>query len=160
MKLDCNEILPERLWVGTYLRVEDVAQLQKMGITTVVSLQDDKDVVQRGISLEKLGIAYARAGIEFRQAPVMDFDKRGLLAKLPGCVSEISAALTAPTARIYLHCTMGMNRAPTAAAAYMIQSLGMSPQQAYDHVVSRRYCRPYLDVLEDYAALLKDSPST
>jgi hypothetical protein len=53
---------------------------------------------------------------------------------------------------------MGMNRAPTAAAAYMIHSLDMSAQRAYDHLVSRRYCRPYLDVLEDYEALQKDRP--
>jgi protein-tyrosine phosphatase len=158
MKLDCSEILPERLWVGTYLGVEEVARLEELRITTVVSLQDENDIVQRGISVGNLATAYAHAGIEFRQAPVPDFDKRELLAKLPDCVAEIAAALKPQNARVYLHCTMGMNRAPTAAAAYMMRSRGISARVAYDHMVSRRYCRPYLDVLEDYAALMKDDP--
>ncbi len=156
MILDCNEIIPQRLWVGSYPQEADLMRFRQMDITSVVSLQDETDITHRGISLEKLGRAYAEAGIEFRQAPVHDFDKAELLAKLPCCVAVIEAALAPRSARVYLHCTMGMNRAPTAAAAYMIRALGMTASQAYDHIVSRRYCQPYLDVLEDYAASLGD----
>ncbi len=155
--LDFNEIIPERLWVGCYPQEEDLSQIQQLAITTVVSLQDQRDIVHLGISLEKLNCAYIQAGIKFRRVAVKDFDTKDLLQKLTRCVAEIEAALAHGSARVYLHCTAGMNRAPTAAAAYMIRSMGMSAQQAYDYVVTRRYCRPYLAVLEDYAAALKET---
>ncbi len=153
--LDCDEIIPDRLWVGAYPRNEDLGEFRRMAISTVVSLQDRKDAVGLGISMKKLTGAYIQAGIEFRQVEVRDFDKADLLEKLARCVDEIEAALVQRSARVYLHCTAGLNRAPTAAAAFLIRSQGISAREAYDYVVARRYCRPYLDVLDRYAASLK-----
>ncbi len=153
--LDCDEIIPDRLWVGVYPRNEDLGEFRRMAISTVVSLQDQKDAAGLGIPMKKMTSAYAQAGIEFRQVEVRDFDKADLLEKLGRCVDEIGAALAQSSARVYLHCTAGLNRAPTAAAAFLIRSQGMSARQAYDYVVARRYCRPYLDVLDRYAASLK-----
>ncbi len=153
--LDCDEILPERLWVGAHPRAEDIEDFRQMAISTVVCLQDQRDISGLGISLKEMIAAYGKAGIEFRQVEVRDFDKTDLQGKLGRCVEAIESALETKSARVYLHCTAGLNRAPTAAAAYLIRSQGMSSREAYDYLVARRYCRPYLDVLEKYAASMR-----
>ena len=157
--LDCDEIVPERLWVGAYPQTGDMRDFRRMAISTVVSLQDQRDMASLGISLKKMSGAYLQAGIEFRQVEVRDFDKTDLLEKLSRCVEELEAALAPRSARVYLHCTAGLNRAPTAAAAYLMRAQKMSARQAYDYIVARRYCRPHLDVLEKYAASLTTSVS-
>ncbi len=157
--LDCDEIIPERLWIGCYPRGEDLGDFRRMAISTVVSLQDQRDIASLGIPLKEMKDAYTQAGIDFRQVAVRDFDREDLLEKLEACVAMIELALAPRSARVYLHCTAGLNRAPTAAAAFLMRSQGMSARQAYDFVVAHRYCRPHLDVLEKYASSLKKGNS-
>ena len=157
MTLDCNEIITDRLWVGSYIRPEDVKQLQMMDITTVVSLQSEKDIAGEGIPTKKLFKAFATADIGFFHVAIQDFDKEDLLRNLPQGVAAIEAALQPRAARVYLHCTAGLNRAPTVAAAYLVRSHGMSAKDAYDYIVARRDCRPYLDVLQNYASSLEEA---
>ncbi len=52
--LDCNEIIPDRLWVGCYVRPEDAHWLKRMGITTIVNLQSDGDLTNQRMSEKKL----------------------------------------------------------------------------------------------------------
>jgi protein-tyrosine phosphatase len=155
MKLDCTEIIPGRLWVGAYVRPEETASIAKMGITTVVSLQTDDDLDLYRLSSVKQVQACAAAGIDFRRVPTPDFDKDALWANLPACVGEVQSALADPRACVYLHCTAGINRAPTTAAAYLILTENMSPEDAYDFLVERRRCSPYVDLLEKYAQSLR-----
>lgn len=158
MALEFDEIIGGRLWLGPYPGIEDVAELRQLAITTVVNLQDENDLSHFELSIEDMRRAYGAAGIGLRWFPIGDFDKRELLGKLAGCVAEIEEALAPTAARVYLHCTAGMNRAPTAAAAFLIHSQGMSAREAYDYVLERRYCRPYLDVLTEYASSLPAAP--
>jgi atypical dual specificity phosphatase len=157
MTPDCDAIIADRLWVGSYPRPEDVKQLKELGVTTVVSLQSDGDIAGEGISTKKLLKAYNAAQIKFLQVAINDFDKEDLLRNIPRCVAELEAALRPGAAKVYLHCTAGLNRAPTVAAAYLMRMQRMSPKDAYDYVLARRYCRPYLDVLHNYAASLKEA---
>ena len=154
MFLDCNEVIAERLWVGRYVRVNEVRQLKLMGITTVISLQSDEDLVAYGIPEKKILNAYAQAGIMLRRTGVRDFDQEAMAQNLPQCVAELETALAPRSARVYLHCTAGINRAPTVAAAYLMKSQGMTAQGAHNLLTSRRNCSPYLGVLENYAAAL------
>lgn len=155
MNVDCDEIIPARLWVGGYLRPEDVKQLARNLISTVVSLQTDDDLATLGIQIQKLLKAYQETRIELRRIPIPDFDKNSLAANLPLCVAELQEALQPEWTRVYLHCTAGINRSPTIAAAYLIRSRDMSAAEAYDYITARRHCSPYLDVLEQYAESLK-----
>lgn len=157
MILDCNEIIPDRLWVGCYVRPQNVAHLKFMGITSVVNIQSDEDIKSSGVPLKRILKAYDEAGIELRRVATRDFDKGALAANLPQCVAEVEAALAPPWARVYLHCTAGINRSPTTAAAFLIRTKGLSAQEAYDYVSARRHCSPYLIVLEQYAESLKGS---
>ena len=155
MILDCNEIIPDRLWVGGHVRPQDVGHLKFIGITTVVNIQSDEDIKNCGIPLKRIIKAYNEAGLELRRAPTPDFDKEALIANLPQCVAEVEAALQPPWARVYLHCTAGINRSPTTAAAFLIRTRGFSAQEAFDYVNARRHCSPYLNILERYAESLK-----
>jgi protein-tyrosine phosphatase len=155
MLLDCNELIPDRLWVGSYIRPEDIRSLRQLGITSIICLQSNEDLSNYGIPLKKLLKAYALAQIEFRHIPTEDFNQQALAENLERGVAEIEAAMAPRWGKVYIHCTAGINRGPTLAAAYLIRSRGISAQEAYDFVVARRHCSPYLAVLEQYEESLK-----
>jgi protein-tyrosine phosphatase len=159
MIVDCNEIMQDRLWVGSYIRPQDMPALKQMGITGIVSLQCDDDLSHLKVSLKKLLKACSSAEINFRRIPTPDFDQQSLLANLPAAVAELEKVLHPRWAKVYIHCTAGINRAPTLAAAYLIKAKAMSAQEAFDFITARRYCEPYLDILQKFEASLKsDQP--
>jgi protein-tyrosine phosphatase len=159
MILDCNEIIQDRLWVGSYIRPEDVRVLRQLEITSILSLQSDRDLAFYNINLKKLMKAYALADIQLRRIPTPDFDKQALAANLPQAVEELESALAPRWGRAYVHCSAGINRGPTLAAAYLIKIRCMSAQEAYDFIVARRDCSPYLEVLQEYEANLHRDPT-
>jgi protein-tyrosine phosphatase len=150
MALDCSEILTGRLWVGGFVRKEDVVRLKAMGITTVLSLQSDADLSYCGLTASAIQKALLTEGIQFERTPVDDFDKAQLASRLPACVAALEAALEEESSRVYLHCTAGMNRAPTIAAAFLMRSHGMPSRVAYEFVTTRRSCRPYMSLLQAF----------
>jgi protein-tyrosine phosphatase len=150
MLFDYNQIIPGRLWVGSFVRPEDANQLRRMGITVVISLQNDDDLKVYGISLKKLIKSLSEANIDLCRVPVQDFNKEVLALHLPECVAAIEAVLVPGWAKAYVHCSGGINRSPTAAAAYLIKTRGLSAQEAYDYLVERRDCSPHLDLLVEY----------
>ncbi len=155
MLIDCNEMIPDRLWVGGVVHPEDVKLLVQMGITDVVSLQSDEDLSKCGVSIKKLLKAYDSAKIFLRRVATPDFNKDAISENLARCVTELEVALEPRWSRVYLHCTAGINRSPTVAAAYLMRARRMSPQEAFDYVSDRRHCSPYLTVLEKYSDSLQ-----
>jgi hypothetical protein len=155
MILNCNEIIPDRLWVGRYVGPDDVKYLSQLGITAIMSLQSDEDLAFYGISMKRMVRACREAQIDLHRIATSDFDPVALARNLPQCVAGLEAALTPRWARVYLHCTAGINRGPTTAAAYLIRSRGWSAREAHDYLTARRSCSPYLTVLEQYEAALK-----
>jgi dual specificity phosphatase 12 len=160
MILDCSEIIPNRLWVGGYVRPEDASLLRKMEITSVLSLQSDSDLAAYNINLKKLLKAFAGIDIELRRIPTPDFDKQALSIRLPQAVEELEQALIPRWGRAYVHCSAGINRGPTLVAAYLIKTNGMSANEARDYLVARRNCNPYLEVLKEYEASVRQDLST
>jgi protein-tyrosine phosphatase len=156
--LDFNEIIPGRLWVGGYVREQEVSQLKQMGITTVLSMQMDEDLLHYGVSLQELALAYENAGIEFCRVPTPDFDRETLERNLPQAVALAEQVLADPQTKLYLHCTAGANRAPTVAAGLLIKSTGISANEACEYLTARRDCNPTLDILEHYEAALRGNP--
>lgn len=155
MILDCNEIIKDKLWVGCYLRPEDVRLLHQLGITTVLSMQSDQDLETYNISEKKLLKACALVDIQFHRIPTQDFDKSAFAANLLHCIAELEKEMAPRWSKVYLHCSAGINRGPTLAAAYLIKNHGLSANEAYDYVVAKRSCSPYLDILEAYEESLK-----
>jgi protein-tyrosine phosphatase len=154
MLADYNQIIDGRLWVGSVVRPADARQLQRMGITIVVSLQTDRDLKQHGISQEKLVRELEDVSIDIRWVPVEEFDREDLIRQLPTCVAAVEAALTPAWAKLYLHCSAGIIRSPTVAAAYLMKTYSMPAEKASDILMAKRDCRPDMEVLRAYELTL------
>jgi protein tyrosine phosphatase (PTP) superfamily phosphohydrolase (DUF442 family) len=154
MIFDCSEIISDKLWIGSFVRPDDVELLQRIKISTVLCLQSDEDLDYYNIPSAKLIKRYASADIDFLRFAIPDFDIHALADMLPEAVEELEDALAPPGARVYVHCTAGINRSPTLAAAYLVKDSGLSASQACEFVMARRECRPYLAVVQEYAESL------
>src|SRR5882762_990726 len=81
--------------------------------------------------------------------PLPDGDDRHLAAHLGDIVALLGRLVDAGE-RIYLHCTGGLNRAPTAAIAYLHAREGLSLEAARDTVKRARHCVPYMRALQEH----------
>jgi len=115
-----------------------------------LSLQSDRDLEHYGINLKALLHSYELAGIRLHRIPIRDFDKSELVTNLAMGVRELAEALRPEQEKVYVHCTAGINRAPTLVAAYLMRVQKLSARDACDFVSMKRHCSPYLDVLEIY----------
>ncbi len=152
-----DEIINGRLWVGSFVRAEDIGEIASLGITTLITLQSQDDLINYSIRLDAVLDACSRHNIRVRHLPVADFDKAALALNLDRCVAALASALAEPRARVYLHCTAGINRAPTVAAAFLIRHFRMTALEAFAFLTSRRRCQPFLSVLQDYQEALPSS---
>jgi protein-tyrosine phosphatase len=142
-----SRILP-RLLVGEYPNLDDVAWLRRTHrVTAVLSLQDDADLASKRLRLADLEAAYGRDGVAFHHIPIPDGDVDHLAAHLPRIVGTLHE-LIAGGARVYLHCNGGLNRAPTAAIAYVHLRYLVPLARAAAFVRRRRQCAPYVRALE------------
>jgi protein-tyrosine phosphatase len=143
---EVSEILPA-LFVGEYPRVEDIAWLKKeFRISAVFSLQDDEDLEAKGLALHTLKTECGLHQVEFRRAPVADFNCESLAVALPSALRELDA-LAQEAHTTFLHCNAGCNRAPTLAIAYLHTYHNMTLAEARDYFKARRPCGPYMEVL-------------
>lgn len=143
---EVSEILPT-LFIGEYPRLEDVEWLKEaFRISAVFSLQDEDDLQAKGLILPSLVSEYRRHQIEFRRAPVADFDCQSMAVVLPEALKELHT-LTRGAHKTFLHCNAGCNRAPTMAIAYLHVHHSMTLDEARDFVKARRPCGPYMEVL-------------
>ncbi len=143
-------VIRPALLVGEYPLPEDAAWLaEEHGVTAVVSLQDDADLAGKGLELRALERAYRTHGLAFHRIPVPDGDDRNLAARLGEIVTTISRVVD-EGGRVYLHCNAGLNRAPTAAIAYLHVRERLPLAAARDEVKQRRHCVPYMRALETY----------
>jgi protein-tyrosine phosphatase len=138
----------DNLLIGEYPNPEDVGWLRdEHGVTAVLSLQDDADLASKDLALAVLERAYTTAGLRFHRVPVPDGATDVLDARLPAIVALLGEWLRGGE-RVYLHCNAGMNRAPTAAIAYLHVHGDLPLHAARDFVKKRRPCVPYMRVLE------------
>jgi protein-tyrosine phosphatase len=143
-------VIRPALLVGEYPAPEDAAWLREAhGITVVVSLQDDADLASKGVVLGALERAYAEQGLAFHRIPVPDGDERNLAARL-GDIVRLLSRLVEAGERVYLHCNAGLNRAPTAAIAWLHLHEGLSLTAARDEVKRCRHCVPYMRALQEH----------
>jgi len=132
------------LWVGPCPdEVSDFEQLKSRGITAILSLQSEEDV-ESGPGWEPK--AARDAGLGFRNVPVTDFDSLDLKICLPRCVQVLDDMVKAGEC-VYLHCTAGVSRSPTVAAAYLHWRLNWPLEQALEHLRAARNCVPLGDVI-------------
>ena len=102
-------------------------RLQEEGVTAVVNLRDEYDDRAAGIAPK----TYLYLPIIDNTPPTMEQLKKGadFISK------EIDAG-----GKVYIHCAAGVGRAPTMAAAYLVQT-GMPPHAAWQTI---RNVRPFI----------------
>ena len=69
-----------------------------------------------------------------------------LLPKLEGAVNLLDQLLKVGHC-VYVHCTAGLNRAPSVVISHLAWNRGMDLDAAHRHVAQSRYCEPYLDAI-------------
>jgi protein-tyrosine phosphatase len=145
--MDFDEILPELL-VGSHPgKPRDIAWLQERhAVRGVLSLQTDADHERLGIDWPAMVARYEASGMAVARVPIADFDSADLRANLERAVAALDR-LTAEGARTYLHCSLGIGRAPSVAIAYLTWSRGWGLDQAWRHVRERRNCSPSFEAI-------------
>ena len=146
--MNFDEIL-SNLIVGSCPRDRsDIEWLKRnLGITAVLSLQTDHDLAQWDIDWEAMESAYQTSGLQIRRVPVKDFNANDLERKLPACVKTLDELLRADHT-VYVHCTAGMNRSPSAVVAYLHRVRGMDLDEAMEFVMEKHHCEPYIDAIQ------------
>ncbi len=145
--MDYTQIL-ENLYVGSFPKTpKDIDTLKAANITAVLNLQTKDGEEYWKINWQSLAAHYAACDIQLRRVPVRDLDPFDLREKLPECVRELDDLL-ATGHTVYLHCTAGSGRAPTAAIAYLTWKRGWSLAEAAAHVQQRRPSCPNVRAIQ------------
>jgi len=140
-------VVAPRLLVGEYPTPGDAAWLRHtQGVGAVLCLQEEIDLANRGLDARVLRAAYQRQEIEFHHLPIADGDDAALRACLDPAVTLLRR-LIGRGVRVYVHCSAGMNRAPTIAIAYLHCAADLSLDAAHDLMRRRRPCVPYMTAL-------------
>ncbi len=119
--------LRPHLYLGPSVHPTDLPRLRRSGITAVLSLQ------QLGIDLPHAAAERMRVACEpamlFRNVGIHDYDPQAVIAALPLALPLLHQLL-ADGHTVYLHCTEGINRAPSVALAYLVQHEGLDVEAA------------------------------
>jgi predicted protein tyrosine phosphatase len=134
------------LYVGPSVHPADVPRLRRAGITAVLSLQ------QAGVDLPRAAIDRMQAACEphisFRNVGIHDYDPEAVIAATPQALATLEE-LHGAARVVYLHCTEGINRAPSIALAYLVTRENLDVEAA---LAALRGCdpgaRPYAQLVE------------
>jgi protein-tyrosine phosphatase len=118
--------------------------LKALGITAILSLQSQEDLGHGEAGWPES--AARLEGLEFNNVPVTDFDSLDLAWKLHRCVKALDELLAAGNI-VYLHCTAGVSRSPTVAAAYLHWCLHSTLDEALARVKQIPQTCPLGDVI-------------
>lgn len=141
-----NPIL-DRLWVGSFpADAEDVRTLREAGVTAVLNLQTDEDILWNHENRTAVEAELKKAGILEIREPIRDFDIDDLANRLPKVVARLDELIESGHTA-YVHCTAGTNRSPTAVVAYLHWVRGLDLEQAVRLVCGRHACDPFTDAV-------------
>lgn len=132
---------------------EDVRILaETQGVTTILNLQQDKDMQYWGVKLDEIRHACSSTGITLVRRPARDFDPHSLRKTIPTAVQAVREAV-GNGGRVYVHCTAGLGRAPAVCIAYLYwwqdkaQGEPYTLDEAYQHLIAVRPCGPKRDAI-------------
>jgi len=144
--------LDHELAVGSCPRSpEDVDQLvDTIGVRALVCLQTDEDLRARGLRWPVMWQLYTARRVAAQRVPITDFAPKELRRRLDDAVDAITA-FTAAGRKVYVHCTAGLNRSPSAVIAYLMRAREMSLSDAREWLLARHRAEPYGDALTRWA---------
>jgi protein-tyrosine phosphatase len=140
--MDLDQILPQLLTGGCPKATDDIDALwQEHGVTAVLCLQTDQELAQAGIDWNCLETRCRQSDIEVRRVPVTGCDPDGFRRKLPESVRVLDGLLR-DGHKVYIHCSLGVCRAPTVIVAYLHWIQDWEIEEALDYVTACRSCSP------------------
>ncbi len=126
-----RRLLPN-LFIGPSVHPLDLPRLCGAGITAVLSLQQPGTDLSPA-AIERMRAACARHAIGFDNIGVHDYDPEAIIAALPTVLARLSTLIDNAHV-VYLHCTEGINRAPSVALAYLVHHRQQSVDKAVAEV--------------------------
>lgn len=118
------------------------------GVTAIVSFQTQIDLLTLGSSWKQMLTLLERGGITTAErVPITDFDETSLSLLLPQAIEAVHRHRSEGHVT-YVHCTAGINRAPTVAIGYLVAHHEHSLDDAWDHVRARRRVIPLRGALD------------
>jgi hypothetical protein len=146
--MDLDQILPQLLAGECPATAEDVETLKhEHDVTAVLCLQTNEEIAHGGIDWENLEACYRVSDIEIRRVPVRDCDPELLRRSLPECVRALDRLLREGH-KVYIHCSMGSNRAASAVIAYLHWVQDWDLDEAVDYVTACRSWEPHLGMIQ------------
>jgi len=138
--------LRPHLYIGASVQPADIPRLHVAGITAILSLQ------QLGIDVPHAAAERMRRACEphirFHNVAIHDYDPAAIITAMPETLATLDA-LIGDGRVVYLHCSEGINRAPSVALAYLVRHERMDVDAALADV---RRCdpgaKPYLAVID------------
>lgn len=144
------DLITKTVFVGTYPQSPlDIDRLRDGArITAVLNLQTDLDIQSLRVDWPGLEKHYTRRDISLSRHPIRDFDPEDLTRHIRQAAARVGD-LEAVGHRIYIHCTAGVGRAPAVAIGHLVWNLGWSLDHAYQFVLERRTCDPFIESIRD-----------
>jgi len=148
--LSYDKIGKHPIFIGPYPQNEsDIDNLFKRGVTCVLNVQTDLDMVHRQIDWNLNLSCYKKRNIKIVRHPIQDFSPEDLKMKLFQA-NKILHDLIEEKHLVYVHCTAGMSRAAATVIGYLVIFLGYTLDQAYEYTKSyRSVIAPNMKVLTE-----------
>ncbi|KAK4049770.1 hypothetical protein OIO90_005351 [Microbotryomycetes sp. JL221] len=130
MRRGAQEVLPG-LFVGGFQPSWRFETLQELGITHILCVAEERE--------SHLFKAKFPEHFTYLILPVRDADDQNLIRIFPDSHKFIDNALT-NGGRVLVHCGDGISRSPAIIVAYIMCKTGLSHEDAFQFVQSRRFC--------------------
>lgn len=129
------------LYVGPQHRASGKRALAQAGIAYILNMRSEFDDAAQGLTPDTLpGTSPSAASAAYCHLPTPD-DEAPSMAHLAEGIAFIDSALDSG-GKVYIHCSAGVGRAPTMAAAYLIRR-GYGADDALDLI---RSARPFISI--------------
>jgi hypothetical protein len=119
--------LRPHLHFGPSVHPADLGRLRRAGVTAVLSLQQP-DVDLPRAAMDRMRTA-CEPFIVYHNVGIHDYDPDAVIDALPA-VLRLLQGLIGDGRVVYLHCSEGINRAPSVALAYLVRGEGVDVDAA------------------------------
>ncbi|KAH6916021.1 protein-tyrosine phosphatase-like protein [Coprinopsis sp. MPI-PUGE-AT-0042] len=125
----CANQVRDRLYLSDYWTARNPEEVERLGITHVVSIMEGCPVIPTTI------LSQNRVWIN-----IMDTSETEILIHLESTTEFIKKALEEDeNNKVLVHCLQGISRSATVVCAYLIATEGMGSQEAIDHLQTIRH---------------------
>ncbi|KAG0056420.1 hypothetical protein BGZ83_005135 [Gryganskiella cystojenkinii] len=128
---EMQEILPS-IFLGPYSATRNLQELQRAGITHIVSLWD--------MSESKILKLHHPEHFKYLQLEISDAATQNLITLFPAVKQFIDQAILRENGKVLVNCMSGISRSPAFVVAYLMEATGMDYEVVYRYVQNKRFC--------------------